>query len=119
MDWLGRMKNAPTIIEDLSGGPTNLALQYPNAYVPVVPNGKICPITGLRHAKLYHLLQHGAASHHVRTVSLKEPGANRGKLLFHTGDMLRWLDSLARVRRQESAPCDSEFNTTPAGDRAA
>lgn len=69
--------------------------QYPNRYIPVVPNGQVCPITGLKHAKLYSTLKTGLASKHVRVLTLKEPGAARGKLLFHAGDMLRWFDSLA------------------------
>jgi hypothetical protein len=68
---------------------------YPNAYVTVVPNGKKCPISGLSHGHLYSLLTRGEASKHVRTVRLREPGATRGKLLFHAGDFLAWFDRLA------------------------
>jgi hypothetical protein len=52
--------------------------------------------TGLRHAHLAKLLRKGGlAAPHVRVVFLREPGARHGKTLFHVGDMLRWLDSLA------------------------
>jgi hypothetical protein len=73
---------------------------YPNTYRPVVPNGKVCPVTGLKHGTLYRVLG-GDARRHVRTVSLRQPGAARGKLLFHVGDMLRWLDGLAEKRARQ------------------
>lgn len=80
---------------------------YPNCYESVVPNGRICPVSGLRHAQLYQQLLHGEASKHVRVVSLRQPGTKRGKLLFHRGDMLRWLDGLAAeqaARRRPGTP---------------
>jgi hypothetical protein len=76
---------------------------YPHCYIPVAPNGRKCPVTGLGHGRLYALLRDGAAAKHVRIVNLREPGASRGKLLFHQGDMLRWLDSLAAQQAQERA----------------
>lgn len=70
---------------------------YPNCYTAIPPNGKTCPHTGLKHAQLYKLLtQDGAARPYVRVASLKVPGAAKGKTLFHAGDMLRFLDELAR-----------------------
>lgn len=68
---------------------------YPQRYSPIPPNGKYCPFTGLKHAYLYRLLRYGAASKYVRIAHLKEPGCSRGRLLFHVGDMLRWLDAQA------------------------
>jgi hypothetical protein len=68
--------------------------EYPNRYSPIPPNGQQCPFTGLKHAKLYQLLK-GEAKKNVRVVNLREDGATRGKTLFHVGDMLKWLDSLA------------------------
>ncbi len=69
---------------------------YPNAYIAIPPNGKACAITGLKHAHLYKLLTgKGKARDYVRVVNLKVPGANKGKTLFHSGDMLRFLDKLA------------------------
>ena len=63
---------------------------------PIPPNGQSCQFTGLKHAKLYQLLgADGLARPHVRVVNLRTPGANRGQTLFHVGDMLRFLDSLA------------------------
>lgn len=82
---------------------------YPNAYVAVPPNGRLCKITGLGHSKLHCLLSHGAAARHVRTIRLREPGAARGKFLFHSGDMLRWLDSVAAAQAQARSP----VRTTP------
>jgi len=38
------------------------------------------------------------AAAYVRVVFLREPGARRGKTLFHVGDMLQWLDELAVKR---------------------
>jgi hypothetical protein len=72
--------------------------EYPNAYAAVPPNDQRCAITGLGHAHLYQLLK-GALRGKVRVVSLREPNAKRGKLLFHVGDMLRYLDGLATAQR--------------------
>ena len=64
---------------------------------PIPPNGKSCQFTGLKHAKLYHLLGGGGiARPHVRVVNLRTPGAKRGQTLFHVGDMLQFLDTLSR-----------------------
>ena len=90
--------NAAVVIDQL---PTLTPERYPNAYVPIVPNGQLCPVTGLKHATLYRKLTEGEAAKHVRVVSLREPGAARGKCLFHAGDMLRWLDSLAAQQARE------------------
>jgi hypothetical protein len=71
-------------------------LEYPNCYAAIPPNGKVCPHTGLRHTHLYTMLAvGGTARPHVRVVSLREPGARKGKTLFHVGDFLRHLDRLA------------------------
>ena len=64
---------------------------------PIPPNGRSCQFTGLKHAKLYHLLATGGlARKHVRVVNLRTPGAKRGQTLYHVGDMLQFLDTLAR-----------------------
>jgi hypothetical protein len=76
------------------------AAEYPNRYSAIPPNGQQCEFTGLKHAKLYQLLD-GSAKGKVRVANLREPGATRGKTLFHVGDMLRYLDSLAS--QQEAA----------------
>jgi hypothetical protein len=69
---------------------------YPNRYAPIRPNGKRCEFTGLRHAKLYHLLSAGGpVRKKVRVANLRTPGATLGQNLFHVGDMLRYLDELA------------------------
>lgn len=69
---------------------------YPNSYAPIPANGQSCPHTGLKHAHLYKLLgNNGAAREFVRVVNLRDPKARHGKTLFHVGDMLRFLDSLA------------------------
>lgn len=70
---------------------------YPNRYTAIPPNGRICHHTGLKHAQLYKLLaQNGAARPYVKVANLKVPGASKGKTIFHVGDMLRFLDGLAR-----------------------
>ena len=80
---------------------TDDACRYPMRYVPVPPNGKVCPVTGLKHAYLYRLLRHGEAAKHVRIAHLKEPGCSRGRMLFHAGDMLRWLDRVAMSKKAQ------------------
>ena len=70
--------------------------EYPNCYAPIPPNGKVCPHTGLRHTHLYTVLAaQGTARPYVRVVNLREPGASKGKTLFHVGDFLRYLDRMA------------------------
>ena len=71
-------------------------VEYPNRYTPIPPNGKRCEFTGMKHAKLYHILNVGGiARNKVRVANLRSPGANRGQTVFHVGDMLRFLDELA------------------------
>lgn len=74
---------------------------YPEIFRPIPPNGRRCEFTGLGHARLYQLLK-GQAKRHVKTVSLKEPGKTRGTRLFHVGDMLRFLDSLAEAQAENN-----------------
>jgi hypothetical protein len=82
------------------GAGTEPAGLYPNRYTPIPPNGGRCEFTGLRHAKLYHLLQAGGpVRKRVRVANLRTPGAARGQTLFHVGDMLRYLDELAGARQ--------------------
>jgi hypothetical protein len=81
---------------------TEAAERYPNRYTAVPPNGEICVFTGLKHAKCYQLLN-GIAKGKVRVVNLREPGAARGKTLFHVGDMLRFLDELAAKQKTVEA----------------
>jgi hypothetical protein len=70
--------------------------RYPDRYTPIPANGLRCEFTGLRHAKLYHLLSAGSpARKRVRVANLRNPGAKRGQTLFHVGDMLRYLDEVA------------------------
>ena len=70
--------------------------RYPDRYTPIPPNGARCEFTGLKHAKLYHLLQAGSpVRRKVRVANLRTPGTARGQTLFHVGDMLRYLDELA------------------------
>ena len=71
-------------------------VEYPNRYTPIPPNGKRCEVTGMKHAKLYHILNVGGiARNKVRVANLRSPGTSRGQTLFHVGDMLRFLDELA------------------------
>lgn len=84
--------------EAVESGDSTPPQEYPNAYVALPKNvgSATCPHTGLRHAHLAKLLKPGGlAAAHVRVVALREPGARHGKTLYHVGDMLRWLDSLA------------------------
>ncbi len=68
---------------------------------PIPPNGRSCQFTGLKHAKLYQLLSAGGdVRKRVRVVNLRTPGAKRGQTLFHVGDMLQYLDELAREQGQ-------------------
>ncbi len=72
---------------------------YPDRWVEIPPNGKVCPHTGLKHGKLYTLLGAGGlARPHVRVANLRDPRAVQGKTIFHLGDMRRFLDSLARAQ---------------------
>lgn len=68
--------------------------QYPERWTAVPPNGQVCDVTGLKHSKLYSLLD-GEARLKVRVACLRETGKTRGKRLFHVGDMLRFLDEKA------------------------
>ena len=71
--------------------------QQMDRWSPIPPNGQSCQFTGLKHAKLYHLLACGGiARKRVRVVNLRTPGAKRGQTLFHVGDMLQFLDALSR-----------------------
>jgi hypothetical protein len=96
---MGGMK--PALVLEEIPDPHPEAHRYPNAYLPVVPNGRRCAVTGLTHGHLYRLLRSGPAARHIRIVSLRERGAARGKLLFHVGDMLRWLDAKAAEQAQK------------------
>jgi hypothetical protein len=77
--------------------PSAAVSQQVDRWSPIPPNGQRCQFTGLKHAKLYHLLSgDGHARKRVRVVSLRTPGAKRGQTLFRVGDMLQYLDELAR-----------------------
>lgn len=83
------------------------ALPVMERWSPIPPNGQSCQFTGLKHAKLYHLLGDGGlAKKHVRVVNLRTPGANRGQTLFHVGDMLRFLDALSRKQGGSVQPIE-------------
>jgi hypothetical protein len=80
--------------------PVTRPAEYPNRYATIPPNGRRCEFTGLKHAKLYHILGPGGiACRKVRVANLRTPGAARGQTLFHVGDMLRFLDELADSNR--------------------
>lgn len=73
---------------------TERAGRYPDRCTPIPANG--LRFTGLRDAKLYHLLSGGGpARARVRMANLRNAGAKRGQTLFHAGDMLLYLDELA------------------------
>ena len=70
-----------------------IALGYPNCYAAIPPNGKVCGHTGLKHTHLYAMLRKdGAARPYVRVINLREPGARKGKTIFHVGDFFHYLD---------------------------
>ena len=80
--------------------PSAAGSQQIDRWCPIPPNGRSCQFTGLKHAKLYHLLAAGGlARKRVRVVNLRTPGAKRGQTLFHVGDMLQFLDSLASEQK--------------------
>ena len=84
--------------------PSEPASQQVDRWCPIPPNGKSCQFTGLKHAKLYHLLSgDGHVRKHVRVVNLRTPGTARGQTLFHVGDMLQYLDKLAREQGGSTA----------------
>ena len=80
---------------------------YPNIFRPIPVNGQACEYTGLKHARLYHLLIKGPAAKHVRVASLREPGKARGKTLYSVRDLLRYLDALAREQAEQRGLVDS------------
>jgi hypothetical protein len=89
------MKNRP-VTQFMIAEQETRSPDYPNCYAAIPPNGKLCQWTGLKHGQLYKLLTgEGAARHSVRVANLKLPGASKGKTLFHVGDLLHYLDSLA------------------------
>lgn len=73
-----------------------------NRFIPIVANGRLCPISGLRHSSLYRLLVHGPARHHVRVCNLRQPGRTRAQTLFHVGDLLAFFSRLAEAQRPTS-----------------
>ena len=84
-----------------------VAMPVMDRWSPIPPNGQSCQFTGLKHAKLYHLLGDGGlAKKHVRVVNLRTPGANRGQTLFHVGDMLRFLDAMSRKQGGNVQPIE-------------
>ena len=84
--------------------PIAAASQQVDRWSPIPPNGQRCQFTGLKHAKLYHLLSgDGHVRKRVRVVNLRTPGATRGQTLFHVGDMLQFLDELAREQGESAA----------------
>ena len=83
---------------------TAKAVDYPNRYTAIPVNGEVCGVTGLKHSKLYTLLSKGGEAHgKVRVANLRGAGANRGKTLFHVGDMLRFLDEKAHAAQTQKA----------------
>ena len=84
--------------------PSAAASQPVDRWSPIPPNGQRCQFTGLKHAKLYHLLSgDGHVRKRVRVVNLRTPGATRGQTLFHVGDMLQYLNELAREQGESAA----------------
>lgn len=91
---------------------------HPNCYAAIPPNGKVCSFTGMRHTHLYTLLSEGGSARpFVRVVNLREPGASKGKTLFHVGDMMKFLDELAnRQGSGQSRLQGIDTRPQPSGD---
>ncbi|MBE0542633.1 MAG: hypothetical protein IH623_14835 [Verrucomicrobia bacterium] len=102
----------PVMEEDEKSG-------HPNCYAPIPPNGAVCRHTGLRHTHLYNTLSAGGGARpYVRVVNLREPGASKGKTLFHVGDFFRYLDWCARQQGsgQLRASIEDQASRNKAGD---
>jgi hypothetical protein len=101
-------KTIEIAVDDVQNG------DYPNCYAAIPPNGKVCGHTGLRHTHLYAMLaMGGAARPYVRVVNLREPGASKGKTIFHVGDFFRYLDWHAKQQgagAQRSTILDRDAN---------
>src|SRR5947209_4842369 len=108
-------------VRDSSDPDRNKAGEYPDTWCEIPPNGKTCPHTGLKHAKLYSLFAKGGlARQHVRVANLRNPGAKQGKTIFHLGDFMQFLDELAAQQgcgelRKRGSRTSSESPTPPAG----
>jgi hypothetical protein len=98
-------------------GEQKAATSFPDRYSPIPPNGQKCAFTGLGHSRMYQLLN-GPAKPYVRVASLREPGTARGTTLFHVGDMLGYLNSLAQHRVLEDQEHRAE-STQPAGENSS
>jgi hypothetical protein len=88
---------------------------YPDIYTAIPPNGKTCAHTGLKHAQLYKLLTgDGTARRFVRVANIKIPGASKGKTVFQVGDMLRYLDWIAKQQGSgKQRIIEDEIQATP------
>lgn len=86
---------SPTSTPIIAGQVASLVIDPWDRYVPVPPNGQRCTVSGLGHARLYQLLLHEAAGRSIRIVRLRQPGATRGLLLYHVGDLKKYLEQLA------------------------
>ncbi len=51
-------------------------VEYPNRYTPIPPNGKRCEFTGMKHAKLYHILNVGGIARNKVRVATRACGKN-------------------------------------------
>jgi hypothetical protein len=57
--------------------PMTRPVVYPNRYATIPPNGRRCEFTGLKHAKLYHILGPGGiARRKVRVANLLHRGSS-------------------------------------------
>ena len=87
---------------------------YPDIWCEIPPNGKVCPHTGLKHAKLYSMFARGGlARNYVRVANLRNPGAKQGKTLFHLGDMRRFLDKVAADQETGQLRHGHQADSTP------
>lgn len=100
------MKTADPIVDLTTPVPPDPGL---NRFIPIVPNGRLCPVSGLKHASLYRLLVNGPGRRYVRVCNLRQPGQVRAQTLFHVGDLLAYLSRLSETQR---ADLGSEASTT-------
>jgi hypothetical protein len=78
---------------------------YPDIYTAIPPNGKTCAHTGLKHAQLYKLLTGDGAARR----------ASKGKTVFQVGDMLRYMDWIAKQQGSgKQRIMENELQATPA-----
>jgi hypothetical protein len=100
-------KPSPIPAQVIPDGPTDQGAGV-NIFRPIPPNGKSCAYTGLAHSYMYRLLCNpGTARASVRVASLKQPGQTRAKQLYHVGDLLSYLSTLASKQTEKASKTEA------------